>query len=203
MYCVLRKEIVARVRNHRKNQTHQKETKVKAIRKKRRTNGRPSNQKGLLTSEKRKTVKHKLKNELNDNDKHLLSFIKKSRTKAVLTLRRKARKDAKKTNEKALYKRNYSHLKEKVTEFYNRNSYFDPTKKGQPKKQLDKTGKELHRMFLKETGENISLQSFYRLKPKNIRSLNRINFRQCLCIKCNNPKLKCEKLSKLTKCDIM
>ena len=47
-------------------------------------------------------------------------------------------------------------MKQQVTEFYHRMSYFYPTEKGKPKKQLDKTGKELHpkkKNFFKKKGK--------------------------------------------------
>lgn len=89
-----------------------------------------------------------------------------------------------------LYKRRKRSTQESIQAFYDRVAYDDPCKTAKTK-QLTKPVKELHKEYMKENPTaKVSLRTFHRHKPKNIRSVRKMKFRQCLCEICLNPKLK-------------
>lgn len=85
-----------------------------------------------------------------------------------------------------------------IREFFEENAVTRPCKTGK-KKQLVKPVKELHKEFVTKTkrGGGVSLPSFHRHKPKNMASVKRLKFRQCLCEVCLNPKLKLDTLNRM------
>ena len=81
-----------------------------------------------------------------------------------------------------------------IQDFFKKNATDDPCRAA-TKKQLLKPVSELHKDFVKETNTKVSLRSFHRHKPRNIASVKRLKFRQCLCEVCLNPKLKLRRLT--------
>ncbi|XP_070210071.1 uncharacterized protein [Littorina saxatilis] len=87
-----------------------------------------------------------------------------------------------------------------VLRFYEEHSHADPCKASRSR-QLLRPVRDLHQDFLRLNPNNkISLRHFHRLKPKNVASVRKAKFRQCLCEICLNPKLKLQTLNMLAPC---
>ena len=94
----------------------------------------------------------------------------------------------------AYSRKNLPKLQADIHDLYNQNAVEDPCKPSK-KRQLTKSVKELHKDFLTKSRLNASLRSFHRHKPKDIKSVRKMKFRQCLCETCLNPKLKVSRLN--------
>ena len=84
-----------------------------------------------------------------------------------------------------------------IRDFYNQNAVEDPCKSSK-KRQLTESVKELHKDFLTKSRLNMSLRFFHRYKPKDIKSVRKMKFKQCLCEICLNPRLKVSRLNSLS-----
>ena len=103
----------------------------------------------------------------------------------------------KSTQKSPVYSRkNLPMLQADIRDFYYQNAVEDPCKSSK-RSQLTKSVKELHNDFLKKSRFNVSLRSFHCHKPKDIKSVRKMKFRQCLCEICLNPKLKVSRLNSL------
>lgn len=102
----------------------------------------------------------------------------------------------KKSPQKSLYTSSGGKLKKNVADFFEEQAAPIPCKTSTAKKQLLKSVKELLRDFtLKNDKVKVSLRSFHRLKPKNVQSVTKLKFWQCLCDICQNPKSKVTRLN--------
>ena len=62
--------------------------------------------------------------------------------------------------------------------------------------QLTKPVKQLFKEFkAKHKSINVSMRTFHRHKPKQVMSVTRLKFRQCMCEVCINPKMKVARLN--------
>ena len=94
-------------------------------------------------------------------------------------------------------------VKVDVEAFFDEHAIANPCKSFK-KCQLTLSVKELHKEFLvQHPGQKVSLRTFHRLKPKDVASVRKLKFRQCMCEICVNPKLKLTRLSHYMKkkCD--
>ena len=97
----------------------------------------------------------------------------------------------------AYSRKNLPKLQADIRDFYHQNAVEDPSKPSK-KRQLTKSVKELHKDFLTKSRLNVSLRSFHRHKPKDIKSVRKMKFRQCVCEISLNPKLKVSRLNSLS-----
>ena len=81
-----------------------------------------------------------------------------------------------------------------IHDYFEKNSVDDPCR-ASAKKQLLRPVSELHREFVKATKSWVSLRLFHRHEPRNIASIKKLRFRQCLCEVCLNPKLKLKRMN--------
>ena len=107
-------------------------------------------------------------------------------------------------NNGPIYHRNkVFRVKVDVEAFFDEHAVANPCKSFK-KRQLTLSVKELHKEFLvQHPGQKVSLRTFHRLKPKDVASVRKLKFRQCMCEICVNPKLKLTRLSHYMKkkCD--
>lgn len=95
-----------------------------------------------------------------------------------------------------LYQRKKNGLQQLVQNFYADQSSADPCK-SHKKRQLLKPVKDVYRDFKKShPSAKVSLRTIYCLKPKNVASVGRAKFCQCLCEICFNPKLKLQMINR-------
>ena len=92
------------------------------------------------------------------------------------------------------FKRAPSSTQRLIHDYFENNSVDDPCR-ASAKKLLFRPVSELHREFVKATKSRVSLRSFHRHKPRNIASIKKLRFRQCLCEVCLNPKLKLKRMN--------
>ena len=97
----------------------------------------------------------------------------------------------------AYSQKNLPKVQADIRDFYNQNAVEDPCKSSK-KRQLTESVKELHKDFLTKSRLNMSLRFFHRHKPKDIKSVRKMKFKQCLCEICLNPKLKVSRLNSLS-----
>lgn len=98
-----------------------------------------------------------------------------------------------------IYKQGQKEHHDKVKQFYLEHSQADPCKVS-TRRQLLLPTRELHKLFEENDPDTkISLRTFNRLRPKNVASVRKAKFRQCLCEVCMNPKMKVERLNRLLK----
>ena len=97
----------------------------------------------------------------------------------------------------AYSRKNLPKLLVDIRDFYNQNAVEDPCKSSK-RRQLTKSVKELPKDFLTKSRLNMSLHFFHRYKPKDIKSVRKMKFKQCLCEICLNPKLKVSRLNQLS-----
>ena len=64
------------------------------------------------------------------------------------------------------------------------------------KHTLNKTIKEVHQSFQDYTDMKISFSKCASLKPKNVETVNKKQFRGCLCEKCTNVELMLKTINK-------
>ena len=97
----------------------------------------------------------------------------------------------------AYSRKNLPKLQADIHDLYNQNAVEDRCKSSK-RRQLTKSVKELPKDSLTKSRLNVSLRSFHRHKPKDIKSVRKMKFRQCLCEICLNPKLKVSSLNQLS-----
>ena len=97
-------------------------------------------------------------------------------------------------------KRAPSSTQKLIHDYFEKNAGDDPCR-ASSKKQLLRPVSELHRDFVKATKSKVSLRSLHRHKPRNIASVKKLRFRQCLCEMCLNPKLKLGACGKMRECE--
>ncbi len=96
--------------------------------------------------------------------------------------------------------------KEEVENFYRRQEnctilpvYKLVNKDNKPYGYLNKTIKQIHKSYMKESGDNISISQFTKMRPKECHIMMSRKFEACICEVCINIEEFCKSLSTLIK----